>query len=164
MMRKMKWVTPLFAFGMLLALSAARAGAAEVPQGKGGVSGTVVDKDGNAVAGVNVRIFQPFRKGERPGKGEGKPEKNLAADGDKPAKPEKGPKGDRPAPVATAMTDAEGKFTMADVPAGKYVVMAMLKGQGQARQPIEVKAGETATVALKLEKKDKPAKSEKKPE
>jgi hypothetical protein len=68
-------------------------------------------------------------------------------------------------PVATATPDSNGAFSMKDVPAGKYVVVAMLKGQGNARQEVEVTAGGEAKAELKLEYKEKGAsKDEKKAE
>lgn len=177
MSRKMKWITPLFAFALLGALSTTRARAADAPpaEGKGGVSGKVLDKDGNPAAGVNVRLFHPFARGERPG-GAGKPDAKpepksqtpLAADDaaapkpQQPAKGEKGPRGERPQPVASAVTNADGAFTLADVPAGKYVLLANIRGQGNARQPVEIKAGETATVELKLKPREAGARKEEK--
>ena len=81
-------------------------------------------------AGAQVRLMRPLDKGERKNKGE------------KPAAAEdvKKPKGDRPAPVSSAVADNDGKFTMTDIPVGKYMVMSRLKGQGQAREAVEVKA------------------------
>ena len=37
----------------------------------------------------------------------------------------------RPTPAATAMTDSDGKFTLSDVKAGQYVVLAQAKGEGR---------------------------------
>jgi hypothetical protein len=79
--------------------------------------------------------------------------------GDKAAK-----KNSRPAPVASTTTDKDGKFELADVPAGKYVVMARVKDVGAARQEIEVKSGEPVKVDLQLKERKAGKKEEKKAE
>jgi hypothetical protein len=173
MFRVLKWTTPLVAFAMLLALgSASRAD--EAKKETGTVSGTVLDKEGHAAPGLQVRLFHPFERGQRRGGGEAKVEKQNAdpgagaAAGEKQEKPRKGnkgakgEKGDRPKPVATTSTDKDGKFTMTDVPVGKYVVMANARGVGGARQEVEVTAGSEAKVELKLQ--DRPNRAEKKAE
>jgi len=164
MFRVLKWTTPFIAFAMLLALgSASRAD--EAKKETGTVTGTVLDKEGHPAAGLQVRLFHPFERGQRRGAGAGKVEKQNAdpgagaATGDKHGKAgkgEKGGKGDRPQPVATTSTDKDGKFTMSDVPVGKYVVMTMIKGVGGARQEVEVTAGSESKVELKIQ--ERPAK------
>ena len=62
--------------------------------------------------------------------------------------------------VSGTVLDKDGKFSMADVPVGKYVVMAMVKGVGGARSEVEVTAGSEAKVELKLQ--ERPAKGAKK--
>jgi hypothetical protein len=177
MFRSMKWSLPLVAVVAMLAFSASTARAEDT---KGSVTGTVVDKDGKPAAGVHVRLFHPFEKGQRGNsdaaheknaeKTAEKAEKQNAETGEKPEggeKPEKPAKGEKPMrdkPVATATTDSNGAFTMKDVPAGKYVVLAMLKGQGGDRKDVEVTGGNEAKVELKLVYKDKPGKDEKKEE
>ena len=94
-----------------------------------------------------VQIVRPFDKGERKNKGE----KPAAADGAK-----KAGKADRPAPISSAVADSEGKFSMTDIPVGKYMVTSRVKGVGGAKESVEVKAGETATVSLKLEEMKQP--------
>ena len=168
MFRALKWATPVVAFAFLLSLSTAvRAEeAAAAKKETGTVSGVVLDKDGHAAPGVQVRLFHPFEGGPR--RGAAKAEKQNAdpaapAEG-KPGKGDKGDKprkGDRPKPVATTSTDKDGKFSMADVPVGKYVVMTMVRGVGGAREEVEVTAGADAKVELKL--KDRPAKGDRKP-
>ena len=70
----------------------------------------------------------------------------TAGEGDKP-------KGEKPvAVVPTVKSDDKGEFTLNDVPAGEYTIRAFLRGQGQARENVTVKAGETAKVELKLAK------------
>jgi hypothetical protein len=174
MFRVLKWTTPFVAVAMMLALgSASRAD--EAKKETGTVSGTVLDKEGHPAAGLQVRLFHPFDRGQhRGGEGAAKVEKQNADDGaatatgdkaEKPGKGEKGrkgEKGDRPKPVATTSTDKDGKFTLSDVPAGKYVVMTMIKGVGGARQDVEVTAGSEAKVELKIQ--DRPARGEKKAE
>src|SRR5687767_15370874 len=170
MFRATKWSLPCIAFALVFALGVT-ARAQEAKKDVGSVSGTVLDKDGNAAPGVTVRLMHPFERGQR-GKADGaapKPEQNNA-DPAAPAagqgKPGKGDKGarktDRPKPVATTSTDKDGKFTIADVPVGKYVVIAMVRGGGAARAEVEVTAGGDAKAELKL--KERPAKGEKKAE
>ena len=167
MSRMLKWIAPFVAFAFLLALGTAARAEDAAKKETGSVSGTVLDKDGNAAPGVQVRLFYPFERGQR--KGNAKAEKNTAAapaaapaaDGeDKPGKG-KGRKNDRPKAVATTSTDKDGKFTIADVPVGKYVVMTMVRGVGAARAEVEVTAGSEAKVELKLQ--ERPAKGERKP-
>lgn len=153
----------LLAVGLTLGLAATRAGAQAAPAAttapdasqKGSITGTVTGADDKPASGVQVRLFKPFGKGERKA---AKAEKQAAAAAVAAAAPggEKA-KPDRPEPLATKATDADGKFEMADVPAGKYVVMAAGRGHGSARETIEVKAGESAAVTLKLQRRDRAA-------
>ena len=167
MLRMLKSATPLVALAFLLSVTTvarAQDAAADPQAGKGTISGTVTDKDGNPAPAVNVRVFHPFERGQR-GTGGGKAQQQNAAPAqdekqDKPAKGDKPRKGDRPKPVATTSTDKDGHFQIADLPAGKYVVMAMVRGAGSARQEVEVTAGGDAKVQLKL--KERAAKGEKK--
>ena len=53
-------------------------------------------------------------------------------------------------PVAEATTDKDGAFTMPDVPAGDYRVVCRVKDKGTGNEKVTVKAGETATVEIKL--------------
>jgi len=170
MFRAMKWSVPcVAAFALLLGLGVSVRGE-EAKKETGSVSGTVLDKDGNAAPGVQVRLMHPFERGQRKGGGDGAATaepKNAdpAAPGNSEGKPGKGAKGgksDRPKPVATTSTDKDGKFSMADVPVGKYVVMAMVKGVGGARSEVEVTAGSEAKLELKLQ--ERPAKGAKKAE
>ncbi|MFP2957942.1 carboxypeptidase regulatory-like domain-containing protein [Myxococcus sp. 1LA] len=49
-----------------------------------------------------------------------------------------------------AFADAEGRFTLEDVPAGEHTVVAQQLGYHDARQSVQVRAGETASVMLQL--------------
>src|SRR5687768_14163944 len=120
------------AFAVVLAMSfVSSAQAADT----GSVAGKVM-KDDKGVAGVKVRLMSPQGKGKgdapaaAPGQGKGK--------------------GDRPKPVAEGMSESDGSFKLAEVPAGEYVLVAQAKGQGGAREKVSVKAGETTTVNLTL--------------
>jgi hypothetical protein len=90
---------------------------------------------------------------------------NQAAD-EKPgdAKPSEGTeKPGRAAAVAETMTDKDGKFSL-EAPAGKYRLMASLKGVGNATKAIELKSGkDMENVELKLKPNAKKAPAEEKP-
>lgn len=172
MKRNVRWMlSAVTAVGLLAGLSSLSARAADEakPAGKGNVSGTVVDKDGKGVAGVEVHLIKPMRRGGPGGPGGGpggeghKPADQAAIgqkaiglqeNGNKPG----GAGGEgrpRPEPVANATTDDNGKFEMKDVPAGDYVAMVRddtKKVYGGGR--VTVKDGETATVEIKTT--DKP--------
>ena len=142
MSRFIKWAAPMAAFALLLSLAAIGARAEDAKKETGKIEGTVKDKDGKAVNGLTVSLFHPPSKAE-------KKSAKLAEKGEKPAK------GEKPVAVASATTDSDGKFTMNDVPAGDYMIVARQKGVGQAREKVSVKAGETTSIDLKLEYKEK---------
>jgi len=150
MFRIARWAAPVAALALMIGLTVTKVTAEEAKEGKGTVSGKVVDKDGAAVADAKVRLMHPNAGGKKAAA------ETKAAD---PAEKPKAAAGEKPTPVAEATTDSEGKFTMPDVPAGSYRVMTNVKGKGKGAAKVEVKAGETATVELKLEEaKPKPAK------
>jgi len=148
------------------------AAAAEVK--KGSVTGTVLDKDGKPVKDAEVALYKPQAGGpggrggpggagggaNRPNRGGGNAGNgavNQATDDPKPAEPAPAPgRGNRqrPEPIAKATTDADGKFTIKDVPVGDYAVMVRTD-KGMARERVTVKADEATTVSLKLQ--DRPA-------
>ena len=146
MLRIMKFATPVVAFAMLLTLAGVAMAADSPSSDKGKISGTVVDHDGKPVAGAHVRLFHPMQR--KHGDNANKPD-NQAITGT--PRPQQLAKHDRPQPVAQTTTDNDGKFTLDDVDAGDYVIMANLKGQGAAHQKVTVKGGDTATVTLTLE-------------
>ena len=158
MFRSMKWVAPLAALGLMLSLSAARVTGEETKKQTGNISGTVTGADGKPASGVLVRLFHPMSAGKKTEKKAQKKQikaEQNATESEKPAKGEKGDKSkaaDKPIPVANATTSGDGTFEMKDVPAGKYMLMAMVRGAGSARETIEVKAGETTKADLKLKK------------
>ena len=87
---------------------------------KSTIKGKVVDKDGKAASGVEVRLMKPRQRGAGGG-------------------------GARPEPLATAKTADDGTFTLeidkAKVPEGSYSVMAMAGEQGartMARATVKV--------------------------
>jgi hypothetical protein len=128
----------VLALALAVSFTATRATAEE--QGKGTISGKVTNADGSAASGAQVRLMNPMAKDKNKG------EKPAAAE-DKGEGKDK----ERAKPVAQTTTDADGKYTLSDVPAGKYVLQAGVKNVGRATQEVEVKAGETAAVDLKLE-------------
>ena len=144
----------LAALGLILGLSALSARAAEdapKKEGKGSVSGTVTDKDGKAVEGVEVRLMKPRqRQGGGGGGGGGGGNNQSAVGGASDVALPLADQPQRPPAVATATTDKDGKYTMSDVPAGEYMVGVRddaKKAYGRAR--VTVKDGETATADIK---------------
>ena len=147
MSRITKWTLPVVAFGLMVALSGARAVADHHEKGeKVKVSGVVLKEDGSPAADARVTVVPatPMKKGE----GAAEKPAPQQADGEKP-KPPKVP------PIAETTTDAQGKFTV-ELPAGKYRVNANLKGSGRASKTITVEAGKTPeSVELKLKPQPK---------
>ena len=142
MSRISRWVTPLFALGILLSLGIASA-TADDAKTTGSVSGTVTGADDKPVADAHVRLLPPMKHHSKAAKSD---DANQNAADSSDAKPK------RPQPVATATNDSDGKYELKDVPAGDYVVVANAKGQGTAHDKVTVTAGEDAKVDLKLEK------------
>lgn len=157
MLSYLKWMLPMAAaMGLLIGFSALSAKAADDAK-KGTISGTVVDKDGKGVAGANVAVNKaPAGKAGKQGAADAP--KNQA---DEP-KAGKAAKKKAPDALFTATTDADGKFTIKDVPAGEYRVTATLAGKSHGAEKISV-TDATANVTIQLKdtvpkKKDKVAK------
>ena len=143
MSRLMKWATPVVAFGLLMFAVAIAVKAEETKKETGTISGTVTGADGKAVAGAEVGVFHPMGKG-------GKKAEPKAEKGDKPV-----------SVVPMVKTDDKGEFTLSEVPAGDYTVVARLKGQGNGRENVSVKAGETSKIEIKLKAPNKAPAAEK---
>ena len=129
--------------GLAVVMAMAFASAARAAD-TGTVEGKVIGMDGAGVSGAKVRLM---KASDVQGK---KKEAPAAA----------APAGEKPTPVAEQTSGADGTFTMKDVPAGDYVLQTNVKGQGQGRAKISVKAGETAKAELTLKaggKKKQPA-------
>lgn len=164
MSKLLKWSLPALAFAVLVSLATVRAEAEEGTgaAASGKVTGVIHNEDGTAAANVTVQLVMTPPKGDK--KRDKKMEKGAAetqaadegaADADGKKKPAKMPQ--RPKPVAEAKTDAAGKFEI-EAPAGKYTVMAMMRGQGRTQKTVEIKAGETKDVGTLTLKKPAPKK------
>ena len=159
MSKLVKWSVPALAFAMIVGLGGIHAQAQEGgAAAKGKVTGIIHNEDGTPAANVTVNLVVPPSKEDRKAekeaeKGGAKPQQ-AQGEGEKPAE---GSKPARPKPVAKTKTDAQGKFEL-EAPAGKYRVMANMKGQGSARADVEVKAGETKDVGTLTLKKMAPKK------
>lgn len=131
MRSSLKWVVPsVVVFGFVMGVSALTARGAEAEKGK--INGTVVDKDGKAVAGAKVDLVKPQQRGQ-------------AQQGQR----------QRPEPLATATTDKDGKFELkldkAKVEDGRYRVTTNVQGKGRASATVTVKDGAVEkAVELKL--------------
>src|SRR5881409_2129216 len=75
----------------------------------GSISGTVTDSDGKPVANLTLRLEKPGRISIKPPGGSVK-HKTVQPLQTRPAAP----------PIATATTDADGKFSMSGIPPGSY--------------------------------------------
>jgi len=159
-MRSIKWLMPALAVGLFVALSnrSVRAdGSATKPSvGTGTLVVNVVDGNGKAVAGAHVRVVvPPPRHRHGAGNNSADPAPGGPADNNPPAgggDPNGGQqKPQRPAPIATGVTDANGSITFNDIPAGEYRVAAGLKdvGMGIAMATVAADGTETVTVTLK---------------
>ena len=145
------------AAAMLFALGgfAMTASAADAAVAKGSVKGKVVKSDGTPAAGAEVRLMARPERGAR---------KAARAEGNAPATPGEGKQGRKargPAREALAQgtADANGVFTLSDVPEGNYVVNARLKGAGNARQNVSVSGTSAADVTLTLKERAPAAKT-----
>ena len=158
MSKLVKWSFPALAFAMIVGLGGIRAQAQEgSAAAKGKVTGIIHNEDGTPAANVTVNLVVPPSKEDKKAEkeaGKGGPKPQAQADGDKPAE---GGKPGRPKPIAKTKTDAAGKFEL-EAPAGKYTVMAMMKGQGRVQKTVEIKAGKTEDVGTLTLKKPEPKK------
>jgi hypothetical protein len=146
MLRSLKYM-PALVLGLLMVLSQKSYAAG------GKVEGTLVDKDGKAVADAKVQIRKPMQRGQGgPGGAGGNRPNGQVQDPGRGAGGggRQGGRQQQP-PVAEGTTDKDGKFAIADVPAGDYMVVVFLQGKGFARANVTVQDGETAKVELKLQ-------------
>lgn len=138
MYRIAMFVTPIAALALALSFTRPLRAADAPNAATGAVSVTVTDKDGKPVDGATVRVIVPKAAG---GKTEKEPK--LADEG----RPDAGAKS---GPIAEGKTDKDGKAKLENIVPGDYNLVANLKGTGNAREKITVKAGETLDVALQL--------------
>ena len=120
-----------FCIAVLLLVAAAplRARAADAPNADpnaGTITGTITGADGKPAAGHEVNLFS--------------------------ARPEPGDGGKtrQPKPIATAKIDDKGNYTLANVPAGTYRMIAGIPFKEQAVANVTVKAGGKVTINLTL--------------
>jgi hypothetical protein len=150
-----KWLLPTAAaFGLVVGLAAISVKAQDAKVAKGNINGTVLDKDGKAVEGVTVNLMKPRRQGGGGGGAGGGPggPSTRASVGNDAIQLQQGPpgQGQRPAPIATATTDKDGKFTMSDIAVGQYMVGVRDDAKKlYGRAPVTVEDGKTAEVEIK---------------
>jgi hypothetical protein len=140
---KVSVLTAAVVFAVCLFATGARGDDAATARGT--VKGKVVRPDGTPAAAAELRLMKrPDKTARRANKDA---TKKGPADGAKPQAPARGANREV---VASATADLNGEFNLADVPAGDYVLVARLKGAGNARQPVSVHAGNPAAVTLTL--------------
>lgn len=147
-----KLAASLFALAVMIGFAGtASAADADKKSGpKGSIAGTVKGPDGMPVVGATVRLMSAADAPNKKGKGKGKGEdKGAAAQADKGADKGAGKKG-RPAAIMETTTEAGGKFTMKDVPAGEYRLMANMRGTGNGTTMVTVMAGMEAMADITL--------------
>jgi uncharacterized GH25 family protein len=103
----------------------------------GSVSGTVTS-DGQPVVNAKVSVFKAEHH-----KSAKSQETATSGNGTKP----------RREPLMVVNTDGDGHFSLTDLPAGEYTIVAKEKGDGHGRQKLSVIDGQSATVAITLAKK-----------
>jgi hypothetical protein len=167
MSKIVKWSLPALAFAMMVGVAGIRAqaqeGAGAAAQGK--VTGVIHNEDGTPAANVTVRLVaaskiekKADKEAEKEaGKGGAKPQAADEGTGAAKQAEEDKKKPERPKAVAEGKTDAAGKFEL-EAPAGKYTVMANMRGQGRVQKTVELKAGKTEDVGTLTLKKPAPKK------
>jgi hypothetical protein len=105
----------------------------------GSISGIVTDSDGKPVPNLALRLEKPSRISIKPPGGNVK-HKLIEPLQTKPTAP----------PIATATTDAEGKFSMTGIPAGSYRLVGGSNSIGWVFQGITVDAGKETKLDVKL--------------
>ena len=150
------WMGALAAFSSFVLFSSVIV--AEPAQAVGTVTGTVA-RDGKPVANVKVSL----RSADKRDKSES-PTAAPAPD-DPATQPAAGAKGHEKHPsVGSTVTDADGKFTLGDVPPGEYVLVASDKHLGKGRSHVTISAGDSTNIAIDLQPpkpKDKTKKANK---
>ena len=113
----------------------------------GAVTGTLVDQQGNPVAGVAVQVIAPAP-----------PPTGMSVNGisingmSATAQPlERG--GDDGGALGSATSDANGQFTISKLPPGRLRVIAGSQQNGMASTWVTVQAGKTTTIRMKILKR-----------
>jgi len=139
MFRTALWIAPVLALGLMLGYLQLPAAAQDAATGT--VTGKVTDADGNAVADAAVRLTARMEGGKK--KAEDAPAAMVQDEG---GKKKKGP----PPAVAEGKTDANGVYTLADVPPGNYQLSVNAGEKGNGRANVTVTAGQTTSQDVKV--------------
>jgi hypothetical protein len=112
------------------------------------ISGTVT-KDGKPLPNARVALFVArahVKTGKNGAAASATADNNAATT--QPTADAGKKKHDRGDATATATADEDGKFTLTDVPAGDYVVVAGLKGDGRGHERVSVTTGGSTSVEI----------------
>ncbi|HEY7089879.1 MAG TPA: carboxypeptidase-like regulatory domain-containing protein [Tepidisphaeraceae bacterium] len=162
MRSSLKWGIPTLAAVALMvgwSLRPARAEDAAPPTtqpGKCRINGIAM-YNGQPAVGAMIRLMKPVARGATPAAETPKADQQAQDSTPKAGKANaKGAKANRPEPVATATADANGQFSLTDVPPGNYVVAAAIKGQAVGRARVHVSDGQTVSVNIELRERPVP--------
>jgi hypothetical protein len=128
----------IFSIGFTILLTTLFAASARAEQ-LGSISGSVIDAEGKAAVGLALRLEQVSHISVKPPGGNLK-HKTMQPLQTKPAAP----------PVATATTDAQGKFSMTQIKPGSYRLVGGNNSIGWIFQDVTVEAGKEIKLDLKL--------------
>jgi hypothetical protein len=111
------------------------------------VSGTVVGKDGAPAQKIPVRLVQPISPsvvGQSALPGLSESHRSLIQ------KSGKGVDEETEKTVATALTDADGKFKLPDQPPGTYTLIVGNSATGLTRKFLKLEAGKPSVLVITL--------------
>ncbi len=137
MVRSLRFVAPLLALGLVVAVSQVLRAQDAPSQNTASINGTVTDQDQKPVANATVTLRQ---KAEEPAD-QAMPEAK---------KPHAKKARAKYTTVGTTKTDKDGKFTFSNVKAGDYLVSASDKTAGTGAKMVKVTGSQSQDVSISL--------------